>query len=164
MKASGRDDQGLVRRTLDVAWEGAKSGAVPVADPGELFDQCVALIPSDDSDQDPIPAHADDAIASAAYAFEAAANLDEMAGGRAAQRVTDCLDDFLLSNDIDASQPNPEQLVWEHPLITDKISRREQDLRRPADSSDWGAAVDEVRTRATKSTALPIDRLDHQAS
>jgi hypothetical protein len=163
VKGSRRDDHGLVRRTLDLAWEGARSGAVPLTNAAAMFEQCVALIPSDQSDEDPLPAHAEDAIASAAYALQAAANLDENAAGWAAQRVTDCLDNFLLSNDIGISQPNAEQLVSEHPLMTAEITRRKEDLRRLADPSDWLAAVDDVRAAAAARSALPLDRLRHEA-
>ena len=163
LKASGRDDHGLVRRRLDLAWDGARSGAIPVEDPADLFEQCVALIPSDESEHDPIPAHADDAIASAAYALQAAAGLDDKAAGRAAERVTNSLDNFLLSNEIDISEPEAERRVWEHSLIAAEVNRRKNDLRRLADTTDWGAAVGAVRAVATGASALPLDRLDHEA-
>ena len=66
VRASGRDDHGLIRRTLDLAWDGARSGAVAAADPADLFEQCVALIPSDGSELGAFPAHAEDAIAAVA--------------------------------------------------------------------------------------------------
>lgn len=161
--ASGRDDHGLVRRVVDLAWDGARSGTVPVADPGDLFERCVALIPGDDSEEAPIPAHADDAIASAAYALQAAAGLDDKAAGWAAQCVTNSLDNFLLSNEIDDSNAGADRRVWEHPLVAAEVNRRQDDLRRLADTSDWEAAVDTVRTTTTGVSALPLDRLDHVA-
>lgn len=157
--ASGRDDRGLVRRTLDLAWDGTKSGAVGAVDPADLVERCVALIPSDGSEE-AIPAHAADAIASAAYALQAAAGLDDDAAGWAAEQVTNCLDDFLLSNEIDLSAPDSERRVWEHPLIVTEVERRKDDLRRLADTPDWGTAVDAVRARASGQSALPLDRLD----
>jgi uncharacterized protein YjaG (DUF416 family) len=162
LKASGRDDHGLVRRTLDLAWDGARSGAVPLEDPADLFEQCVALIPGDESEDDAIPAHADDGIASAAYALQAAAGLDDKAAGWAAERVTNSLDTFLLSNEIDISEPEAEQRVWEHSLVAAEISRRKDDLRRLADATDWEAAVDAVRAMATGVSALPLDQLNHE--
>lgn len=164
MEASGRDDHGLVRRSLDLAWDGATSGAVPVADPAGLFEQCVALISGDGSELGAIPAHADDAIASAAYALQAAAGLDDAAAGWAAERATNSLDDFLRSSEIDdVADWEADRRVWEHPLVAAEVARREDDLRRLADSSDWGAAVDAVRRAATGVSALPCDRLNHEA-
>ena len=162
MRASGRDDGGLVRQALDLAWSGAKAGVVQEDDPSSLVERCVALIPDGEA-EDAIPAHADDAIASVAYALQAAAGLDPGASGWAAQRVTDALDDFVRSNDVDATLPDPEQRVWEHPLIRTEISRREDDLRRLGSASDWPAAVDAVRASATAVSALPLERLDHEA-
>jgi len=161
-RASGRDDGGLVRQALDLAWQGAKLGVVPEADASGLVERCVALIPDAEA-EDAIPAHADDGIASAAYALQAAAGLDPRAAGWAAQRVTDALDDFVRSNDVDGTLPDAEQLVWEHPLVRAEISRREDDLRRLSSASDWPAAVDGVRASATAVSALPLERLDHEA-
>lgn len=163
VEASGRDDGGLIRRALDLAWEGAKSGVVPVADPAGLFEQCVALISGDGSELGAIPAHADDALASAAFALQAAAGLDDAAAGWAAERVTNSLDHFLQLTEIDMADPEVERRIWDHPLVAAEVARREDDLRRLADSSDWGAAVDAVRTAATGVSALPLDRLDHEA-
>jgi uncharacterized protein YjaG (DUF416 family) len=163
LKASGRDDHGLVRRTLDLAWDGARSGAVPLEDPADLFEQCVALIPGDESEDDAIPAYADDAIASAAYALQAAAGLDDKAAGWAAECVTNSLDTFLLSNEIEIAEPEAEQRVWEHSLVAAEISRRKDDLRRLTDATDWGAAVDAVRATAAGVSALPLDQLNHEA-
>lgn len=161
LRASGRDDRGLVRRTLDLAWEGAIAGEVGVSDPVAVFDACVATIPVDDAGA-ALPGHAGDAIACVAYAFQAAAGLDGRAAGFAAEQVTNALDSFLLSNDIDGSDPGSEQAVWEHPLVAMEIAHRRADLRRLADASDWAAAVEEVRTGATGVSALPLDRLDHE--
>ena len=163
MEASGRDDRGLVRRTLDLAWDGATSSAVPVADPVGLFEQCVALISGDGSELGAIPAHADDAIASAAYALQAAAGLDDAAAGWAAERVTNSLDHFLQLTEIDMADPEVERRIWDHPLVAAEVARREDDLRRLAEASDWGAAVDAVRRAATGVSALPCDRLNHEA-
>ena len=113
--------------------------------------------------EEAIPAHADDAIASVAYALQAAAGLDAKAAGWAAEQVTNCLDTFLLSNEIDISAPDAEQRVWEHPLVVAEVRRRKDDLRRLVEPPDWGTAVDAVRTAATGVSALPLDRLDHEA-
>jgi uncharacterized protein YjaG (DUF416 family) len=161
LRASHRDDDGLVRHVLDLAWEGAKSGTVADADPNDLFERCVALIPSDE-DEDAIPQHADDAIAAAAYALQAAAGLDENAAGWAAQRGTDTLDNYLLSNEIDQSLDDADQRVWEHPLVVAEIQRRAEDLRRLRDVIDWELAVDAVRQEATRTSVLPLDVLSHE--
>ncbi len=163
VKASGRDDGGLVRRTLDLAWDGARSGTVAAEDPAALFERCIALIPSDESGEEAIPAHADDAIAAAAYALQAAAGLDDGAAGWAAERVTNCLDSFLLSNEIDIWADDAEQRVWEHPLVVAEVNRRKDDLRRLAETPVWATVVDSVREAATGVSALPLDRLDHEA-
>jgi hypothetical protein len=160
LQASARDDEGLARRALDLAWELTRTGIVRDADPRDLVERCVGLIPDDEA-EDSIPPHADDAIASVAYALQAAAGLDDGAAGWAAQRGTDSLDSFLLSNEIDVSLPDAEQRVWEHPLITAEISRREADLGRLTGASDWEAAVDAVRAAAARVSALPLERLDH---
>jgi uncharacterized protein YjaG (DUF416 family) len=162
VQASGRDDQGLIRRTLDLAWDGAKTGVVAAEDPATLFEQCVALIPGDQSEE-AVPPHADDAIASVAYALQAAAGLDAKAAGWAAEQLTNCLDTFLLSNEIDISTPDAEQQVWDHPLVVAEVRRRKDDLRRLSDPPDWGMAVDAVRAASTGVSALPLDRLDHEA-
>ena len=159
---SGLDDEGLVRRALDLAWAWAKTGVIEDPDPSDLVERCAGLIPGIDA-EDAIPAYADDAIASAAYALQAAAGLDDAAAGWAAQRGTDSLDDFLLSDEIDISVPGAERRVWEHPLTSAEISRRDQDLRRLNGSSDWDVAVDAVRADATGVSALPLDRLDREA-
>jgi uncharacterized protein YjaG (DUF416 family) len=159
--ASGRDDDGLIRRTLDLAWDGARSGVVAAEDPAELFEQCVALIPTDGSEE-AIPAHAEDAIAAVAYALQAAAGLDDKAAGWAAEQVTNCLDSFLLANEIDISAPDSEQRVWAHQLVVTEVNRRKDDLRQLAEPPDWGTAVDAVRAAATGASALPLDRLDHE--
>lgn len=156
---SKRDDHGLVRHALDVAWEGAKTGVVADADSSGLVERCVTVIPADDA-EDPIPVHADDAIASVAYALQAAAGLDPRAAGWAAEQVTDSLDNFLLSNEIDINDPDGEQRVWDHPLVKAEVARREEDLRRLHGPLDWGEAVDAVRARATGMSALPLERLD----
>ena len=161
--SSGREDNDLVRHTLDVAWEGARSGSLQAEDPAALVELCVALIRRDDSGEDPIPAHADDAIAAAAYCLQAAAGLDEDAAGWAASRVSDCLDNFLVTTEIDLSDPDAEQKVWEHPLVRAEVERRAADLRRLADAADWEAAVDDVRASATGLSALPLDALNHPA-
>jgi hypothetical protein len=150
-----------VRRALDVAWESAKTGVSQVPDPRDLVEQCVGLIPGHDAEES-IPPHADDAIASVAYALQAAAGLDERAAGWAAQRGTDSLDDFLRSSEIDPFLPDAERRVWEHPLVTEEISRRGADLRRLSGASDWEAAVDAVRADAARVSALPLERLDHE--
>jgi uncharacterized protein YjaG (DUF416 family) len=161
--SSGREDHGLVRHTLDVAWEGARSGSVQGEDPAALFELSVALIPSDDSGQDPIPAHAADAIAAAAYGLQAAAGLDKDAAGWAANVGSDCLDNFLLTSEIDLSDPDADQKVWVHPLVRAEVDRRAADLRRLAADPDSGAAVDDVRASATGLSALPLDGLHHPA-
>lgn len=160
LQASGRDDDGLVRQGLNCAWEWAATGVTQDPDPADLVARCVALI-SDEEADDVIPAHAEDAIASVAYALQAAAGLAEGAAGWAAQRGMDSLDSFLLSNEIDLSLPAAEQRVWEHPLVTAEISRREADLRRLDRASDWKAEVGAVRADATGLSALPLERLDH---
>jgi hypothetical protein len=137
---------------------------VQVEDPAALIELCVALIPGDASAEDPIPAHADDAIAAAAYGLQAAAGLDKNAAGWAAGRVSDSLDNFLLTYEIDLSDPDAEHKVWEHPLVRAEVGRRAADLRRLAEDTDWGAAVDDIRASATRVSALPLDRLRHQAS
>lgn len=93
-EASATDDGGLVRRALDLAWDGAVTGTVPERDPAAIIEACVLLIPHDDGDI-MIPPHADDAIAAAAYALQAAAGLRAEAPGWAAQRGTDALSSFL---------------------------------------------------------------------
>ena len=160
LRASGRDDGAVVRRALDLAWESAKSGEVRDADPGGLIERCITLI-ADDGAGDTVAVHADDAIACAAYALQAAAGLDPLASGWAAQRVTDALDTFVLSKDIDPGTPDADQRVWEHPLMEAEIKRREDDLRRLADNSAWAASVDAVRIGAAAVSALPLDHLDH---
>lgn len=162
VRTSRSDDEGLVRQALDLAWQGVKLGVVPEDDPSGLVERCVALIPDAEA-EDAIPAHADDAIAAVAYALQAAAGLDPKAAGWAAQRVTDALDDFVRSNDVDGTLPDAEQRVWEHPLIRAEISRREDDLRQLNSTSDWPAAVDAVRASAAAVSALPLERLDHEA-
>jgi hypothetical protein len=159
--ALGREDDGTVRRTLDRAWDLAASGIVSDPDTIGLIEQCAALIPDSEA-VDSIPAHADDAIAAAAYALQAAAGLDERAAGWAAQRGTDGLDNYLLSNDIDDSLPDADQLVWSHPLVMAEVSRREADLRRLNTASSWQAAVDAVRADATGVSVLPLELLDHE--
>ena len=159
---SGGDDEGLVRQALDLAWQQAEMGADLDVDPGSLVERCVALLTGDET-EDVIPAHADDAIASVAYALQAAAGLDPRASGWAAERVTDTIDTFILSNDIDDTLPDADRRVWEHPLMRAEISRREDDLRRLDSSSDWRAAVDAVHASATRASALPLERLDREA-
>ena len=136
---------------------------VAADDPADLFEQCVALIPGDQTGEEAIPAHADDAIASVAYALQAAAGLDDKAAGWAAEQVTNCLDTFLLSNEIEISAPDAEQRVWEHPLVVAEVRRRKDDLQRLAEGPDWGAAVEAVRATSTGVSALPLDQADHEA-
>ena len=162
LRASGRDDEGLVRQALDLAWEEAKTGADTDGRSSSLAERCVALI-SDGETGDAIPAHAEDAIASVAYALQAAAGLDPRASGWAAERVTNTLDTFVLSNDIDDTLPDADRRVWEHPLVRAEISRRDDDLRRLDSASDWWAAVDAVHASATEVSALPLERLAHEA-
>jgi hypothetical protein len=127
-------------------------------DPDHLCERCIALIPADDA-ADPIPPYADDAIAAAVYALQAAAGLDEHAAGSAAQRVMDSLDNYLLSTEIDLDAPGAEQRVWEHPLVRAEITRRDDDLRRLSDS-DRAGAVGAVRETASRTSALPLERQD----
>ena len=77
--------------------------------------------------------------------------------------MTNCLDTFLLTSEIDISAPDAEQRVWEHPLVVGEVNRRRDDLRKLAETPDWGSAVDAVRAAATGVSALPLDRLDHEA-
>ena len=77
--------------------------------------------------------------------------------------MTNTLDTFILSNDIDDTLPNADRRVWEHPLVRAEISRRDDDLRRLDSASDWWAAVDAVHASATEVSALPLERLAHEA-
>lgn len=163
LRSTGRRDDVLVRQVLDAAWDGARTGSVLIHDPAALVERCVALIPEADAD-DMIQAHAEDAIASAAYALQAAARLDRRAAGWAAQRVMDCLDNFLLSNQIDHRAADSDQRVWEHPLVTTEIARRDADLLELWEATNWESAVAGVRSRARAGSALPLDQLDHDSS
>jgi uncharacterized protein YjaG (DUF416 family) len=162
LDASGRDDHGVVRHAIDTAWEGARSGTIPAGDPAGLYKRCLGLIPVDGPDADQVPAHADDAIASAAYALGAAAGLADDAAGWAAECVINSLDQFLLGNEIDADEPDSERRIWEHPLVAAEVDRQTDDLRQLVGTSDWEAAVDAVRARATGVSALPVDQLDQE--
>jgi uncharacterized protein YjaG (DUF416 family) len=158
IEASGRGDDGLVRSTLNMAWDAAKTGLVSEPDPPQLFERVVALIPDADPD-DVIPPHADDAIASAAYAFQAAAYLDDRAAGWAAERVMNALDSFILSTDSEPNEPAAEDRVWEHPLVREEINRRTDDLAELTKGADWVAVVDAIRSRSAGRSALPIEQL-----
>lgn len=158
VQTSGRDDNGLVRQALDLAWKGAEMGSVTEPDPARLVERVVALIPDVDSD-DFIPDHADDAIASTAYALQAAAGLDAGAATWAAERVMSALDSFILSTDPDPTAPEAEQRVWEHPLVGEEINRRTIDLSELVNASDWIKSVEVVRSRAIGISALPLDQL-----
>ena len=162
LEASGRDDDGLIRRALDLAWDGATTGGVPDADSSEIVERCVALIPGAAAEF-AVPPFVDDSIAAAAYALTAAIGLDPDAAGWAATRVTDALDDFVRSTDIDAALPGAEQRVWDHPLVQVEMSRRRKDLDRLLGGSDWAATVAAVRMSAARVSALPLDQLDHGA-
>jgi uncharacterized protein YjaG (DUF416 family) len=165
--ASGTADDGVVRRALDLAWDGAAGGVVDEADPAAVVERLVALIPRE-GDAVAIPDHADDAIAAAAYALQAAAGLDDQAAGWAAQRGTDALDSYLLSSDsVPWSAETREgralmdQRVWQHPLVQAEVARREDDLARLA-AGDREAAVRHVRASAMNLSLLPLDQLDHE--
>lgn len=160
-RASGRDDGGLVRRALDAAWEGARTGVVREADPRSVVRRCVALIPAVENDKS-LGAHADDAIASVAYALQAAAGLDDEAAGWAAQRAMDSLDTLLLSGEIDSTLPDAEQRVWEHPLVTAEIRRRDEDLQRLMGATDWEATLETVRADASGVSVVPLERFDRE--
>ena len=162
LEASGRDDDGLIRRALDLAWDGATTGGVPDADSSEVVEQCVALIPGADAEFT-VPPFVDDSIAAVAYALTAAIGLDPNAAGWAATRVTDALDDFVRSTDIEAALPGAGQRVWDHPLVQVEIGRRRKDLEGLLASSDWAATVAAVRMNAARVSALPLDQLDHGA-
>jgi hypothetical protein len=163
LTATRRDDEGLVRHALNLAWQGARAQAMPGVHANALFERCVALIPRQ-GDEDVIPAHAEDAISSAAYAPQAAAGRDDGEAGWAAQCVTDAVDNYLLSTEIDIDEADSEQRVWQHPLIQAEVTRREDDLRELGAKSDWAGAVDIVRARASGVSALPLELLDHGTS
>jgi uncharacterized protein YjaG (DUF416 family) len=165
--ASGTDDGGLVRRALDLAWEGAATESIGEDDPRALFERCVALIPGDDADFT-IPDHAEHAISSAAYALQAAAGLSPDAGGWAASVGTDALDAFLIGSGAvpwnattRAERAQMDQRVWQHDLFQAEVTRREADLTRLASSAERKETVSELRAQAMNESLLPIDRLDH---
>lgn len=164
---SGTDEGGLVRRALDLAWEGATAGSISEADPAALFERCVALIPDQEADFT-IPDHADDGIAAAAYALQAAAGLSGEAAGWAATRGTDALDAFLINSGAvawtattRAERAQMDQRVWEHGLVRAEVARREADLACLA-TGDRAGSVREIRARATGDSLLPLDQLDHE--
>jgi uncharacterized protein YjaG (DUF416 family) len=164
---SGLDDDGVVRRALDHAWEGAETGSISESDPGALFERCVALIADQEADFT-LPDHADDAISAAAYALQAAAGLSDEAAGWAASVGTDALDSFLLTSGTvpgtattRAERAQLDQRVWQHDLVQAEVARREADLARLA-SGDREASVRELRARATSESLLPLDQLDHR--
>lgn len=128
--------------------------------PANLFERVVGLIPHAESDEDAIPAHAEDGIASAAYAFQAAAGLDDRAAGFAAEVVTNTLDNFVQNAGIDINAPDGEREVWEHPLVVAEVNRRRVDLDELANAPSWDLAVEAVRARASGVSALPLDQLD----
>jgi uncharacterized protein YjaG (DUF416 family) len=167
---SGTDDGGLVRRALDLAWEGAATGSISEEDPGALVERCVALIPDQEADFT-IPDHADDGIAAAAYALEAAAGLSDEAAGWAAMRGTDALDAFLINSGAvpwtgatRVERAQMDQRVWRHDLVQAEVARREADLARLASSVEREASIRELRGRAVGVSLLPLDQLDHDGA
>ncbi len=167
---SGTDDDGLIRRALDLAWEGAATGGMSDEDPSALFERCVALIPDDEADFT-IPGHAEHAISSAAYALQAAAGLSGDAAGWAATVGTDALDSFLINSGAvpwtattRVERAKLDQRVWQQDLVQAEVARREADLSRLASSADREASVRELRGQATGDSLLPLDQLDHDVA
>jgi uncharacterized protein YjaG (DUF416 family) len=166
-ETSGTADGGIVRRALDLAWEGAMRDALPQPGLEELIERCIELIPGQDDDFT-IPTYADDAIAATVYALKAVATLDADAPGWAAERGTEAIDVFLTSSGgvADWSGAGREgaetssQQVFRHPLFRAELARRESDLARLA-QGDREDAVRDVRARAMGTSLLPLDRLDH---
>jgi Protein of unknown function (DUF416) len=159
---SGFDDEGRVRRALDLAWDTARRDRTQEDDLSATAEQLRDFIAKTEAER-VIPDDIDDAIASAVYALDAAAGTDPSAAGWAATRVTDAIDSFVLANDIEDGRSEVEQRVWDHPLVKAEIGRRADDLRRLSGASDWAAAVDAVRASAAAVSALPLDRLHREA-
>jgi hypothetical protein len=166
LAARGVDDAGTVRRALDAAWEVIEGGAVldgpdggvavRAPDAAALVRACVALIPDEDAGTI-LPRHAEEAIATAAYALQAAADLADDAGAWAATVAMDALDAFLLQ-DVATVDAAAEQAVWAHPLVRAEVERREIDLVILA-GPDLATAVALVRARAAGTSLLPLDEL-----
>jgi hypothetical protein len=157
---SGLDDGGLVRAALDLAWEGAIDGLVDDPDPAGLFERCVALIPALESAEH-IDDYAEDAIAAAAYALQAAARLDEAAAAWAAQRGIDAIDTLVVTElgwkgGTAAQASEVDRLVWDHPLTRQELRRRHADLASLSEP-DLEAAVRAIRVRATGSDVLVLE-------
>jgi hypothetical protein len=166
---SATDTDGVVRRALDRAWEGAETGSVGERDPAALIERCASLIPDEDADFT-IPDHAEHAISAAAYALQAAAGLSDDAAGWATSVGTDALDSFLLTSGAvpwtattRADRARMDQRVWAHDLFQAEVARREADLARLA-TGDRAATVRELRARAAGDSLLPLDQLDHEVA
>jgi Protein of unknown function (DUF416) len=154
---SGTEPDGLVRRALDAAWDGVLRGRVDEPDPAGLAERCVELIPDQDASRS-IPPLADDAIAAAAYAVQAAAGLDERAPGWAAAHGLDTLEELLLPGVIDHRAPDAVAQLWAHPWMRSEIERRRADLE-DLGADDWLARLEAVHARAMGASLLPIDQL-----
>lgn len=166
LAARGVDDAGTVRRALDAAWQVIEDGAVmdgsdrgaaaTAPDAAALVRACVVLIPDEEAGTI-LPRHAEEAIAAAAYALQAAADLADDAGAWAATVAMDALDAYLLQ-DVPIVDAAAEQAVWAHPLVRDEVERREIDLAILA-GPDLATAVALVRTRAAGTSLLPLAKL-----
>jgi uncharacterized protein YjaG (DUF416 family) len=166
-RASGTNDNGVVRGALDLAWAGAATGSVSDTDAAALVKRCVRLIPDEDADFT-IPDHAENAISGAVYALEAAAGLRAGAAGWAAEVGTNALDSYLLATQAipwsGASRDGRatmEQRVWQHALVQAEVARRDADLARLA-RGDRDAAIGDVRARSMIVTLLPLGELDNE--
>jgi hypothetical protein len=155
----GSDTRRVVRQALDLAWQAARGADVDASTAQSAVDACVQLIPGQDDDFT-VPAYVDDAIAAAAYAVAAAADLFPRAAAWAAQRGTDTLANYLLDTVVDHRSPDASEMVSGHPLVLVELERRAVDLQRLT-SSNWRAEIDAMRLDATASTVLPLDQLAH---
>jgi hypothetical protein len=158
-RETGTGDSDRVRAALDVAWDTSQAGMTGPPTPGvaERCDAaargCTELLSDEPA---AIARQADLAIAAVIYALQAAADTDPDAAANAARQVTDALDDHLLRSEIDATDPEADRLVWEHPLVVQEVTRRASDLDQLARADDWPAVVAELRARAASGAALEL--------
>jgi hypothetical protein len=157
VRSSGRGDVGVVRAGLDLAWEVARAGGIGPSDPdlSERIEAAVRGCSELISDEpEAIGWQADAAVAAVVYALQAAADSGPGAAAYAARQVTDALDDHLLRSEIDATDPEADRKVWEHPLVEAEVGRRAEDLAELRQADDWRRAVDSIRSRAVLHPAL----------
>ena len=157
LRRVGGGGEVIVRSTLDLAWEGARTGGLTSDEARRGIEPCRALL-ADAGSAEVVPPVVEDAIRRRRVCARGRGGA-RRPGRRMGGPTGDGRSRRLPAGWRDRpGLADADRTVWEHPLVVAEVARREADLRR-LEAADWAAALAGVRLDAAQTSALPLDRL-----